>query len=114
MAIIRRASMGRPIAQPDRLHFHQLVLRAVEIVFLGRTERRITNPLATLITLPFIFTPMVAAVILASNHVKAAIACAIFGALFFATYQLSLWLAPKLRRSARIINHTPKVENTSR
>lgn len=111
LAITRRFAMGRSIAQPDRLHFHQLVLRGVEIVILGRKKRRIANPLATLLTLPFIFTPMVVAVILASNHVEAAIACAIFGALFFATYKLGLWLAPKLRRSVRTTNRTPKVEN---
>ena len=114
LAITRRFAVGRPITQPDRLHFHQLVLRGVEIVFIGRKKRRFANPLATLLTLPFVFTPMVTAVLLASSHVEAAIACAVFGALFFATYKLGLWLAPKLRRSVRKIKSAPKVENALR
>ena len=30
LAITRRLSLGKPIAQPDRLHFHQLIMRGVE------------------------------------------------------------------------------------
>lgn len=100
LAISRRVSLGKPIAQPDRLHFHQLVLRGVEIAFLGRNQRRIANPLATLLTLPFIFAPMITGVIAALDRGTAAIACAVFVGIFVATYKIGMWLVPKLRRSA--------------
>ncbi|MDC1500131.1 glycosyltransferase [Octadecabacter sp.] len=106
LAIMRRLSLGKPIAQPDRLHFHQLVMRGVEIVFLGRKKRRIANPLAALFTLPFVFAPMIAGVIFALDRGTAAMACGLFAIIFVATYKTGLWLAPKLRRSAcqKILN----------
>lgn len=106
LAITRRLSLGKPIAQPDRLHFHQLVMRGVEIVFLGRKKRRIANPLAALFTLPFVFAPMIAGVIFALDRGTSAMACGLFAIIFVATYKTGLWLAPKLRRSA-----SPKILN---
>ncbi|MDA9971645.1 glycosyltransferase [Planktomarina temperata] len=100
LAITRRLSLGKPIAQPDRLHFHQLVMRGVEIVFLGRKKRRIANPLAALFTLPFVFIPMITAVIFALDRGAAAMACGLFAVVFIATYKTGMWIAPKLRRSA--------------
>ena len=100
LAITRRLSLGKPIAQPDRLHFHQLVMRGVEIVFLGRKKRRIANPLATLFTLPFVFAPMITAVIFALDRGTAAIAYGLFAVVFITTYKTGIWIAPKLRRSA--------------
>ena len=46
-SIYRRYSGGRPIDQPDRLHFHQMVMRALELTFLAKKTRELTNPLAT-------------------------------------------------------------------
>jgi UDP-N-acetylmuramyl pentapeptide phosphotransferase/UDP-N-acetylglucosamine-1-phosphate transferase len=100
LAITRRLSLGKSIAQPDRLHFHQLVMRGVEIVFLGRKKRRIANPLAALFTLPFVFIPMITAVIFALDRGAAAMACGLFAVVFIATYKTGMWIAPKLRRSA--------------
>lgn len=100
LAIVRRTSRGKPIAQPDKLHFHQLVMRGVEIVLLGRKKRRIANPLATLFTLPFIFAPMIAGMMFALDRGTAAMACGLFAVIFIVTYKIGMWLAPKLRRSA--------------
>ena len=38
LAISRRLSLGKPIIQPDRLHFHKLMMRGVEIALLGRRK----------------------------------------------------------------------------
>jgi UDP-GlcNAc:undecaprenyl-phosphate/decaprenyl-phosphate GlcNAc-1-phosphate transferase len=104
LAILRRYSSGKPITQPDRLHFHQLVMRAVEIVLLGRNNRKLANPLATILTLPFVILPMIAGVLFAYDPGKAAIACAFFGVTFFVTYKVGMWSAPKLRRSYRLVS----------
>ena len=100
LAITRRFSLGKPIAQPDRLHFHQLIMRGVEIVLLGRKKRRIANPLAALFTLPFVVAPMTAGVMLALDHRAAAMACGLFAVIFIAIYKTGMWIAPKLRRAA--------------
>ena len=102
MAILRRYSAGKSITQPDRLHFHQLVMRAVEIVLLGRNKRKLANPLATTLTIPFVISPMIAGVLFAYDPRNAAIACVFFGGVFFVTYKVGMWLAPKLRRSYRL------------
>ena len=39
IAIFRRYRSGKPIDQPDRLHFHQLVIRALELTLLSPAER---------------------------------------------------------------------------
>jgi UDP-GlcNAc:undecaprenyl-phosphate GlcNAc-1-phosphate transferase len=100
LAITRRLSLGKPIVQPDKLHFHQLVMRGVEIVFLGRQRRHIANPLAALFTLPFVFAPMITAVMFALDPGAAAMAYGLFAVVFIATYKTGMWIAPKLRRSA--------------
>ena len=108
LAISRRLSLRKPIAQPDRLHFHQLMMRGVEIIFLGRRKRRIANPLASLLTMPFVFAPMAAGVLLSVDHSSAAIACVAFAVIFTTAYKIGIWIAPKLRRSA-----CPKPADTS-
>ena len=108
LAITRRLSLGKPIAQPDRLHFHQLIMRGVEIGLLGRKKRRIANPLAALFTLPFVFAPVIAGVMFALDHRAAAMACGLFAVAFIATYKIGMWIAPKLRRSAY-----PKTDRTA-
>jgi UDP-N-acetylmuramyl pentapeptide phosphotransferase/UDP-N-acetylglucosamine-1-phosphate transferase len=102
MAILRRYSAGKSITQPDRLHFHQLVMRAVEIVLLGRNKRNLANPLATILTIPFVISHMIAGVLFAYDPSKAAIACVFFMVIFFVTYKVGMWLAPKLRRSYKL------------
>ncbi|MDC1291362.1 undecaprenyl/decaprenyl-phosphate alpha-N-acetylglucosaminyl 1-phosphate transferase [Planktomarina temperata] len=108
LAITRRLSLGKPIAQPDKLHFHQLVMRGVEIVFLGRKKRRIANPLAALFTLPSVFAPIITAIMFAPDPGAAAVACGLFAVIFIATYKTGIWIATKLRRSA-----SPKTVRTA-
>jgi hypothetical protein len=99
LAIARRLRLGKSITQPDRLHFHQFVMRAVEIILLGRRRRRAANPIATLLTLPFIGAPMAAGVLLQSDRGGAAAAIVAFACLFVATYRIGMWVAPRLRRT---------------
>lgn len=102
LAIVRRLASGAPVAMPDRLHFHQMVMRAVEILFLGRDKRRIANPIATVITLPFLAAPMVAGVLLATQATAAASACLFFAFLIAVSYKAGMTVASRMknRRSA--------------
>jgi UDP-N-acetylmuramyl pentapeptide phosphotransferase/UDP-N-acetylglucosamine-1-phosphate transferase len=57
LAIYRRRLCKKPAMQPDRLHVHQLVMRCLEIGWLGRNKRNVSNPLTTFVLLPFIAAP---------------------------------------------------------
>lgn len=92
LAIVRRLYLGRYISHPDRLHFHQLIMRGIEIVLLGRKRRHISNPLATAFMLPLAFTPMFVGVLLALDRSKAMIALLLFTTLFLSTYKICIWL----------------------
>ena len=65
LAIWRRWQMGARADRPDRLHFHQLTMRVLEIKFFGRRKRNISNPLATCILVPFVSVPQLLGVIFA-------------------------------------------------
>ncbi|MFU8865519.1 MAG: MraY family glycosyltransferase [Rhodobacterales bacterium] len=99
-AIYRRRRAGRPTDSPDRLHFHQLVMRAVEITMIGRGHRAIANPLATLIMTPVFTAPVVTGVWLWDRPAAAFLALCVYAALFVASYYLGMRFARRSRRSA--------------
>lgn len=103
LAILRRLSRGGAIHHPDRLHFHHLALRALEIAFLGRGNRRLANPIASVILLPFAVAPMLAGVLLKSSNAAAAFAAGAFFALFLITYKTGVVVASRMstRRAMR-------------
>lgn len=64
LAIYRRARRRESISAPDRLHMHQLVLRALEICVVGPRRRWLANPLTTVLLSPFVIIPPFTGVIL--------------------------------------------------
>lgn len=98
LAIWRRWRRRRPVSVPDRLHFHQLVMRALEIEVFGRRRRRLANPLATALMMPFIAAPVVAGVAFHDRPLEAALALGAFFALFFGTYALGMRWATRRNR----------------
>ncbi|MFN4098754.1 MAG: MraY family glycosyltransferase [Pararhodobacter sp.] len=100
LAIYRRRRNNMPVSMPDRLHFHQFVMRGLEIAVFGRARRRLTNPVATAVMLPFIAAPVVAGVLLHAQPLGAGLALVFFFALFFVTYALGMRLA---RRRPRVV-----------
>jgi hypothetical protein len=71
---------------PDRLHYHQLVMRALEITLIGRDRRTIANPLATLVILPLASAPVLAGVLLWNKPLEAFLALGGFAVLFVLSY----------------------------
>ena len=63
LAIWRRWKLGNPAGHPDRLHFHQLAMRFLEIRFFGRARRHLVNPLSTVVLVPLISAPQVLGVL---------------------------------------------------
>ena len=104
-AIWRRRRAGRPTGAPDRLHFHQLVMRTLEMVFGVRHRRRLTNPLTSVVILPLAAMPVVAGVALWDRPAAALWALGGFWVLYIGGYEAVLRLcrtAPARRRRARL------------
>ena len=85
-SIYRRKRAGRPIGQPDRLHFHQLVMRGLEIILLGRKRRKLSNPLTVIVLLPCIAAPVLAGVVFWDRPIEAGTALLAFSILFVLSY----------------------------
>ena len=97
LAIWRRWKLGNPADRPDRLHFHQLTLRFLEIRLFGRGSRHIVNPISTVVLVPFIAAPQLIGLIYWNNF-KATIQWSCLMALIFmGTYLLGIRTARTLR-----------------
>lgn len=99
-AIYRRRTRGRRTDQPDRMHFHQVAMRMLEIRFGLRGKRHISNSLASALMAPFIAVPMVAGVVFHQAPHMALLALFLMGAGFVALY-LSVYGFASGKRPAR-------------
>ena len=97
LAIWRRWKLGNPTDHPDRLHFHQLVMRFLEIRFFGRDRRKIANPLATLILVPLISVPQVLGILFWDDFKASLVSTGGMGLLFLMTYLIGIALAKRGR-----------------
>ena len=88
-AIFRRVVYREPIGAPDRLQFHQLMMRGLGFTYFNRTQRNVTNPLATALVLPMKAVPIIAAQFLWHDIGQSAVALLFFGALFIVTHRSS-------------------------
>ena len=95
LAIWRRKKLSKPNYLPDRLHFHQLTMRFLEIKGFGRYRRNITNPLATSILLPIIILPQILGVIYARDGIMAPLSLAIVAVIFVTAYFAGITYAKK-------------------
>ena len=100
LSIYRRTRAGKPISAPDRLHFHQLVMRGLEITIIGRHRRHLANPLATLIILPLASIPMILGVLSYNSDKRAAVAFIVSILIFILTYRLGGWVAKRYASNA--------------
>ncbi|WP_296643750.1 MraY family glycosyltransferase [Roseinatronobacter sp.] len=100
-AIYRRRRIGRPTDQPDRLHFHQLVMRGLEITMIGREKRHIANPLTTALLLPLIALGIFGHVLLWDNPLGAIALWGVQGTVFVLLYLTGLRTVNARRKPKR-------------
>ena len=103
LSIYRRLRSDKELSHPDHLHFHQLVMRSIEIQYLGRRRRNLSNPLATLFVLAFASAPMVSGVLFLENDAAAKIAVIIFSLLFVSGYYGLLIFTKRHRRRLKAL-----------
>lgn len=101
LAIWRRLLNSKAISSPDRLHFHQLVMRGIEMSFTGRSRRSLVNPLTTIVIVPMAITPIGIGVLFWNKPVITSSAILIFGMIFMVTYAGGMYLA-KSRRVKKV------------
>ena len=99
LSIWRRLKLNKRADHPDRLHFHQLVMRILEIRYFGRDKRHIVNPVSTLVLIPLISTPQVLGVMF-WDDLALTVWCSVgMSILFFITYLFMVKMAKRSRRS---------------
>ena len=67
-SIVRRKLTRRPADRPDRMHFHHVVMRGLEIMSKSRISRQMSNPLATLIIVPLACIPAILGTFYSQSH----------------------------------------------
>ena len=100
LSIYRRLRRNHATTQPDRMHFHHVVMRSVEILRLRKMNRTISNPVATMILLPLIAVPSLSGVVLWNRSDLALMATFIYLALFLFGYRTLT-----LRAKHRAVRH---------
>lgn len=86
LAIYRRSKSQKDKMAPDRLHAHQLVMRSLEIMVLGRDKRHLANPLSTAILAPFVAVPPMIAVLFWDKPLFSFVAAVVLLGLFWGSY----------------------------
>jgi UDP-GlcNAc:undecaprenyl-phosphate GlcNAc-1-phosphate transferase len=97
-AIWRRSNRGLEKFQPDRLHFHHLVMRFLEIRYFGQEKRDITNPLTSLIIFPFLILTQLLGLIFINSKYEAIISLIFIVVIYTSTYFWLLKLAQKYHK----------------
>ncbi|RME15056.1 MAG: hypothetical protein D6801_08060 [Alphaproteobacteria bacterium] len=99
--VLRRWFAGKQITAPDRMHLHQKVRRFLELVWIGRGRRHVSNPLTTVAMLPVLVAP-VAAGVWSWNRPpwQGWLALAASAAAFTALHPLVVALARRLRKGS--------------
>ncbi|PRY71832.1 UDP-N-acetylmuramyl pentapeptide phosphotransferase/UDP-N-acetylglucosamine-1-phosphate transferase [Marivita geojedonensis] len=98
LAIVRRKQRQKDSLAPDRLHVHQLVMRTLEIHVLGRGNRRLANPLSTVVLAPFVLAPPMVAVFVWDQNALAFWSVIAFLILFFGSYAVAFRVLRRIPR----------------
>ena len=107
LAMYRRSRSKRDAMAPDRLHAHQLVMRSLEILILGRGRRNLANPLTTIVLAPFVAAPPLAGVLLWNNPLLAFVFAVGFLGLFWGSYFFAGRLTRVYRRRITVSPSKP-------
>lgn len=86
LTIWRRLKAGQPVSHPDRMHFHQVVMRLISIYARGRVSSRFSNPMATIAVVPLMTVPPFLGVLFWDNNSLSLFLFCLFLALFAFSY----------------------------
>ncbi|MGD9863677.1 MAG: glycosyltransferase [Pseudodonghicola sp.] len=84
-AVLRRRMKNMPASEPDRLHYHHVVMRIIMAAVLTEKRMIVANSMATACMVPLFATPAVLAVLTATNDALALAAFALCVLLYLGT-----------------------------
>ena len=96
-SMLRRKLRGRLTHRPDRMHFHHIVMRGLEIISQRRITRQRSNPLATIIILPLACFPAVLGFFYIHSHQAGAAIFFVSSCIYIGLYNGLLYLFKKRR-----------------
>lgn len=98
-SIMRRVRNGKPIDQPDRMHFHQFVMRAIELTVVNR--RSMSNPIAATIIWLLAMLPITLAITFYDANLIALLSWIVCFTLFVWSYVTGIRIARHLSRARK-------------
>ena len=113
MSIYRRYLKKQPVLHPDKLHFHQIVMRGLEIGILGRRRRSIANPMAAVLMIPAISAPAVLGVIFHASPGAAAFSMFLLFVAFVVSYNIGVRFLSKIRKGKKMATATSAISYRS-
>ena len=96
--IFRRLRAGRPVAAPDLMHYHHVMMRVVAILAPRRMGVALANPIGSALTWPLLASPGALGIILIDDTAAALAAALVFCVLYVTSYLILVRSAPKFRR----------------
>lgn len=95
MSIFRRLKIGKSFSEPDKMHFHHVTMRAIEITLLGRGVRQKANPIATAVILPLTTLPVLLGVVFWNSPVTAFVSLCACGFFYVVIYSSIIHVSRK-------------------
>lgn len=92
VAIVRRLKSGAPTNCVDYFHFHQLVMRAWELISAGQMPRSVANPLATVTIWPLTLPAIILGSVFSENNVVGISVFIVSAVLFWGSYATSIYV----------------------
>lgn len=100
-SIWRRLRSRSRVGAPDHLHYHQLVMRAWELISRGQMPRRVSNPLATITIWPITLPTIFCGAWFSNDNFAGAVVFAVSAVFFVATYAGSALVLRRRRLRVR-------------
>jgi len=96
--IYRRLMLRNSPFQPDKMHLHHKVRRALDLVVFGYNQRAKSNPSTIVVLFPFMAMPIVTGVLLQSNPTAGWVAFLVYLLAFAAAHKVATKVAIKYRK----------------
>ncbi|MDC0495989.1 undecaprenyl/decaprenyl-phosphate alpha-N-acetylglucosaminyl 1-phosphate transferase [Planktomarina temperata] len=93
LAIWRRFQLGNRPSRPDRLHYHQLVIRWLNLS--TEVPNKYSNPIATAIILPMVIVAQIIGLIFLEHLWWSLFALIGYSLFFFISYVVGIWYASR-------------------
>ena len=96
--VLRRVLSNQGITKPDRMHLHQKIRRGLEIIWIGRGRRHISNPLTTALLLPMIGGPVLVGALYWDQPVAAWVGVVAFSIVFAGSHVVVTRISRRKRK----------------